>query len=72
MALHHDRQTNAQTDVASVDVSGDSDAQIAEDNRLLRSVNMAIGVNDPAILQEYGLQAPRHPRLKTGSGLRSE
>jgi predicted anti-sigma-YlaC factor YlaD len=72
MAMHHGRQPAAPSDAAVADVPDDSDAQIAEDNRLMRSVNMAIGVNDSSPLQEYKLQTGRHARLKTASGLRSE
>jgi predicted anti-sigma-YlaC factor YlaD len=70
--LHHDRQTNVTPGVALVDAPDDSEAQIAEDNQLMRSVNMAIGVNDPSLMREYGLQAPRRVRLRTVSGSKSE
>jgi hypothetical protein len=71
-ALHRDRHPNAPAETALSDAPDDSDAQIAEDNRLMQSVNMAIGSNDPSMLREYGLQTTRHARLKTVSGLRSE
>jgi len=70
--IHHDRQPAVPNNAVAVDASGDSDAQIAEDNRLMRSVNTAIGSNDSSELQGYGLQTGRHARLKTVSGLRSE
>jgi len=69
---HRDRQPAAPAETTLADVQDDSDAQIAEDNRLMRSVNMAIGVNDPSPLREYGLQPAHHARLKKVSGLRSE
>lgn len=72
MVIHHDREPAAPAGVAVVDGPDDSDAQIAEDNQLMRSVNMAIGANDSSPMQEYGLQAGRRPRLKRVSGLRSE
>jgi hypothetical protein len=75
MVIHHDSQpvTPSNTSVTSVaDGPDDSDAQIAEDNQLMRSVNMAIGGNDPSPLREYGLQTGRPARVKTVSGLRSE
>jgi hypothetical protein len=70
--IHHDRQPAAPANAAVVDGSDDSEAQIAEDNRLMRSVDMAIGVNDSSELRGYGLQTGRHARLKTVSGLRNE
>jgi hypothetical protein len=75
MVIHHDRQPSAPAnaaDVAGSDGSDDSEAQIAEDNQLMRSVNMAIGVNDSSALRGYGLQTGRRARLKTVSGSRSE
>jgi hypothetical protein len=72
MVIHHDRQPAAPADVAVVDGPDDSDAQIAEDNQLMRSVNMAIGVNDSSAMRGYGLQTTRRTRLKPASGLRSE
>jgi hypothetical protein len=75
MVIHHDRQPSAPANAAVVDGSAgsdDSEAQIAEDNQLMRSVNMAIGVNDSSALRGYGLQTGRRARLKTVSGLRSE
>jgi predicted anti-sigma-YlaC factor YlaD len=69
MVIHHDGQP---AETAVVDGPDDSDAQIAEDNQLMQSVNMAIGVNDSPELRGYGLQTGRHARLKTVSGLRSE
>jgi len=72
MMKHHERQPAAPSETTLADVQDDSDAQIAEDNRLMRSVNMAIGVNDPSPLREYGLQTSPRLRLKKVSGLRSE
>jgi hypothetical protein len=72
MVIHHDRQPASPANAAVVDGSDDSDAQIAEDNQLMRSVNMAIGVNDSSALRGYGLQTGRRARLKTVSGSRSE
>ncbi len=37
----------------------DSEAEIAQDNRLLQSVNLAINDADPSPLQEYRLDGPR-------------
>jgi hypothetical protein len=72
MAIHHDRQTNAPAEAVVADGPGDSDAQIAEDNQLMRSVDMAIGGNGSSEVRGYGLQTGRRARLKTVSGLRSE
>ena len=69
MVIHHDRPP---VDTTTIDSQDDSDAQIAEDNQLMRSVNTAIGANDVSPLREYGLQTGRRPRLKRVSGLRSE
>lgn len=71
MMMHRDRQPVSTVDAVQ-ETQDDSAAQIAEDNRLMRSVNMAIGVNDPSPLQGYGLQTAPRARLKTVSGLRSE
>jgi len=72
MVMHHDRQPTAPADTAVVDGPDDSDAQIAEDNQLMQSVNVAIRANDSSALQGYGLQTGHRARLKTVSGLRSE
>ena len=72
IVIHHDRQPAASPDAAVADGPDDSDAQIAEDNRLMRSVDMAIGGNESSELRGYGLQTGQRARLKTVSGLRSE
>lgn len=72
LAIHHDRRPAAAAEAAAVDGPDDSDAQIAEDNELMRSVNMAIGDNDSSALRGYGLQTGQRTRRKAVSGLRSE
>jgi hypothetical protein len=43
---------------------GDSAAQIAQDNQLLQSVNMALNTSEASPLQEYGLEDELQPRMK--------
>jgi predicted anti-sigma-YlaC factor YlaD len=65
---HHDHPQSAPSETAQQE---DSDAQIAQDNQLLQSVNVAIGVDDSSPIKEYGLQAPRSG-TKAQPELRSE
>jgi hypothetical protein len=74
VVLHRDRVATVPADTAAVaaSVPDDSDAQIAEDNQLMRSVTMAIGNRDPSPFQEYGLQESRRVRLRPGIDSRTE
>ena len=44
--------------------SEDSQAQIAQDNKLLQAVNAAINPNEASLLHEYGISNGSHPGLK--------
>ena len=57
VALHidHDRAITSAGNAAS----DDSDAQIAQDNRLMQSVDGALDQNDPSPYQEYHLDEPQ-------------
>jgi hypothetical protein len=50
----------------------DSPAQIAEDNRMMQSVNLAIGVSEPSPIREYRLQAVHHTGARSRNQTRSE
>ena len=54
-------------------VAVDYQAQIAEDNQMLQSVEMALNDNEPAAIDEYHLpEVPhQHPKTKLGSRLES-
>ena len=56
VAMHRERVVNVAVNEAPAE---DSPAQIAQDNNLLRSVDVALGESDPSPYQEYGLDAPR-------------
>jgi hypothetical protein len=49
----------------------DSQAQIAQDNELLRSVNLALNENDVPPINKYYLSDGPHPRLKVRPELRN-
>jgi predicted anti-sigma-YlaC factor YlaD len=70
---HGNHSTTVPADTAAVSAAApdDSDAQIAQDNQLMQSVNVAIG-RAPSPFQEYGLQESRRVRLRSGPGSRSE
>ncbi len=58
---------------ASVPVtqSEDTEAQIAQDNELLRSINMALSANETSPIREYHLSDRPHDRSKTRPELRN-
>jgi predicted anti-sigma-YlaC factor YlaD len=64
VAVHRERETAPAA--AEVD-AGDSAAQIAQDNRLLESVNVALADSDPSPLSEYGLDS----KTRAGAGTRT-
>jgi hypothetical protein len=68
VAVHLDRTDAASPSVNSAD-AGDSAAQIAQDNRLMQSVDLALGQSDPSPYQEYHLDEPQNP---AGTRLRAE
>lgn len=67
VAVRHERQGAAV--VAGIDSdAGDSAAQIAQDNRLLESVDVALGQNDPSPFEEYRLDdSTKGSRARTQS-----
>jgi len=59
LAMHHERAKWG-GNLALVEAEAeDSPAQIAQDNNLLRQVDVALGESDPSPYQEYGLDVPR-------------
>ena len=65
---HEQRGSQSRDAVASVS-QDDSTAQIADDDRLMRSVNVALAANEPSPLSEYGLsgESSGPARLRKGS-----
>jgi hypothetical protein len=53
-------------------VTVDSEAQIAQDNDLLRSVNVALNEGEESPIAVYHLSEAPHPRSKTRSELRKQ
>lgn len=51
--------------------AADSEAQIAQDNELLKSVDMALNTNEESSLNEYHLLDEHHSHLKKRAELRS-
>jgi hypothetical protein len=49
---------------AKTSMQSDTEAQIAQDNQLLQSVNMALNTSEASPLQEYGLEDELQPRMK--------
>jgi hypothetical protein len=62
VAVHHERAHEGGTLVLVEAEAADSPAQIAHDNKLLRSVDVALGESDPSPYQEYGLADPQKRR----------
>jgi hypothetical protein len=50
---NHDRHTSPKYDAASVSMPQDTEAQIAQDNELMRSVDAAISTQEASPLSEY-------------------
>jgi anti-sigma factor RsiW len=72
-ARHHAVQGQVRNQaVAPVASTTDSEAQIAQDNELLRSVNMALNSNEESPISEYHLLDRPHARAKTRPELRSQ
>jgi len=49
---------------AKTSMQSDTEAQIAQDNQLLQSVNLALNTSEASPLQEYGLEDELQPRMK--------
>jgi predicted anti-sigma-YlaC factor YlaD len=67
---NHQVAVPADVAVVAAPVPDDSQEQIAQDNKLMQSVSLAIGVGEPSPFREYGLQESRP--AKPSSGSRSE
>jgi hypothetical protein len=69
---NHDRHRSRNYASAPVAVQQeDSEAQIAEDNELLRSVDLALSERDVSPISEYNLSDGPHPRLRARPELRN-
>jgi predicted anti-sigma-YlaC factor YlaD len=66
---HHRPSLNSAS--APVSAQEDSEAQIAQDNELLRSVDMALNENEEPPISEYHLSDGPYPRLKARPELRN-
>jgi hypothetical protein len=67
--LHDRRPTASSRGEAAIAASEDSPAQIAQDNRLMESVDSALQSTDPSPFREYGLQTgPQRIRPLVRSG----
>jgi hypothetical protein len=62
--LHHERRDFPVSPQAALSAPEDSPAQIARDNQLMKSVNIALENTDPSPFSEYGL-AQGHLRKST-------
>lgn len=65
--LHHERRDLPVNPQAALAAPEDSPAQIAQDDRLMESVNVALEKTDPSPFREYGLA--RGHQSKSTSGL---
>jgi len=66
-----DHPTPSIHEAAAAATAVDSEAQIAQDNELLKSVDMALSTNDESLLSEYHLSDEHHSHLKKRPELRS-
>jgi uncharacterized protein HemX len=71
-AFQHDRPLTLTHNLAASVAPEDSEAQIAQDNDLLLSVNMALTQNAPSPIREYELtdEASQAPDARQESGIR--
>jgi predicted anti-sigma-YlaC factor YlaD len=74
VVLHGDHEAKVVpgTTAVATEVPDDSDAQIAQDNQLMRSVDVAIGMSEPSPFRQYGLQESPRPKLKRAPEVRSQ
>lgn len=61
---NYDHRFSPNRGPAPASATEDSEAQIAQDNDLLRSVNIALNTNEVSPISEYHLSERPHPRLK--------
>jgi hypothetical protein len=68
--LHHgeSRQQQAAANVLSTEQQGDSEAQIAQDNKMLMAVDEALRDNEPSPVEVYALQRLAAQRAARGEG----
>lgn len=67
----YDHRSTFHNSPAPVTVPEDSEAQIAQDNDLLQSVNAVLTANEASPLSEYHLTDRPHPRVKARPELRN-
>jgi hypothetical protein len=68
---HRDRPAPA-TVAPVAQAAEDTEAQIAEDNQMMQSVNLAIRVQEPSPFTEYRVREVRQTVARPGPGVRSE
>ena len=68
---NHDQRTASHAGVAFVALPEDSEAQIAQDDQLLRQVDVALSAGEVSPIEEYHLSESPHPRLKVRKELRN-
>jgi len=68
---NRDHSAPSNNEPAAAATASDSEAQIAQDNELLKSVDMALNTNEESSLSEYQLLDEHHSYLKKRAELRS-
>lgn len=68
---NRDQRSASHTGFVSVAAPEDSEAQIAQDNELLRQVDVALSAGEASPINEYHLADRPHPRLKVRKELRN-
>jgi hypothetical protein len=63
--LHRDYRATGSAAVAVLSTPADSEVQIAQDNKLLESVNLALADTEPSPFSEYGLSDEPGKRSKS-------
>jgi len=68
---NRDRRSAARDRVVPASAPENSEAQIAQDNELLRQIDMALSASEASPINEYHLADRPHPRLKVRKELRN-
>jgi hypothetical protein len=68
---NHDQRSASHEGFASVATPEDSETQIAQDNEMLRQVDVALNTGEASPISEYHLADGQHPRLKVRKELRN-
>ena len=68
---NHGQRSASHEGFTSVAAPEDSETQIAQDNELLRQVDVALNTGEASPIDEYQLVDRQHPRLKVRKGLRN-